>query len=94
MEIVLRMREKDIPQDTQWNDIDYMSTYLDFTYNHTSFKQLPQLVKDLHTNGQHYVVITVSIIIIIITPLRRTPLGQLKVSLQKRCPHFKDSFVH
>ena len=63
MEVVERMREHQIPQDTQWNDIDYMSLYLDFTYNHTSFKELPQLVDNLHTHGQHYVVITVSAII-------------------------------
>lgn len=53
------MRGRGIPQDTQWNDIDYMNAYLDFTYNHTSFRELPQLVDDLHAHGQRYVVITV-----------------------------------
>lgn len=66
MEVVQSMRDHDVPQDTQWNDIDYMNMYLDFTYNHTSFKELPELVDDLHNHGQKYIVITVSIIIIII----------------------------
>lgn len=60
MEVVLRMRENGIPQDTQWNDIDYMHSYLDFTYNHSTFKQLPQLVDNLHDHNQHYIVITVN----------------------------------
>jgi lysosomal alpha-glucosidase len=58
LEIVQRMRDHNIPQDTQWNDIDYMSRHLDFTYNHTSYSTMPQLVDNLHAHGQHYVVIT------------------------------------
>lgn len=58
------MREFGIPQDTQWNDIDYMHNHLDFTYNHTTYSQLPQLVQNLHDHGQHYVVITVSLLYI------------------------------
>ena len=58
-EVVERMRSYGIPQDTQWNDIDYMNIYLDFTYNHTTFEQLPQLVDNLHSHGQRYIVITV-----------------------------------
>ena len=64
LEIVERMREFGIPQDTQWNDIDYMHNHLDFTYNHTTYSQLPQLVQNLHDHGQHYVVITVSLLYI------------------------------
>ena len=60
LQVVERMREYGIPQDTQWNDIDYMSEHLDFTYNHTSYATMPQLVENLHNHGQHYVVITVS----------------------------------
>jgi len=44
-------------QDAQWNDIDYMRSHLDFTYDHDSFASLPQMVDDLHANGQHYVMI-------------------------------------
>lgn len=58
LDVVKRMRAREIPQDTQWNDIDYMSSHLDFTYNHTSFAELPKLVANLHEHGQHYVVIT------------------------------------
>ncbi|XP_019853735.1 PREDICTED: lysosomal alpha-glucosidase-like [Amphimedon queenslandica] len=58
LEVVERMRHYGIPQDTQWNDIDYMSDHLDFTYNHTSYATMPQLVDNLHAHGQHYVVIT------------------------------------
>ena len=34
-----------------------MRNFLDFTYDHTNYKTLPQLVDDLHQNGQHYVMI-------------------------------------
>ena len=47
------------PQDTQWNDIDYMHDHLDFTYDEEKFGNLPSLVSNLHDHGQHYVVITV-----------------------------------
>nr|XP_026693555.1 LOW QUALITY PROTEIN: lysosomal alpha-glucosidase-like [Ciona intestinalis] len=56
-DIVKRMREAKIPQDVQWNDIDYMSKRLDFTYDKTTFDTLPQMVEDLHENGQHYIMI-------------------------------------
>ena len=49
-----------LSQDTQWNDIDYMHDYLDFTYDPKVFGDLPSLVANLHDHGQHYVVITVS----------------------------------
>uniref|UniRef100_A0A7N6BV76 P-type domain-containing protein n=1 Tax=Anabas testudineus TaxID=64144 RepID=A0A7N6BV76_ANATE len=43
--------------DVQWNDIDYMSQYMDFTFDSTNFATLPDLVKDLHTHNQRYVMI-------------------------------------
>ena len=49
-----------ILQDTQWNDIDYMHKLLDWTYDTTRFGGLPDVVADLHKNGQHYVMIIVS----------------------------------
>ncbi|XP_072044621.1 lysosomal alpha-glucosidase-like isoform X1 [Amphiura filiformis] len=55
--VVERMRAAGIPQDTQWNDIDYMNNTLDFTLGGT-FKDLADLVNDLHANGQHYMMIT------------------------------------
>ena len=34
-----------------------MKNFRDFTYDHTNYKTLPQLVDNLHENGQHYVMI-------------------------------------
>uniref|UniRef100_A0A7N6FL29 Uncharacterized protein n=1 Tax=Anabas testudineus TaxID=64144 RepID=A0A7N6FL29_ANATE len=56
-EVVKSMRNYKIPQDVQWNDIDYMSQYMDFTFDSTNFATLPDLVKDLHTHNQRYVMI-------------------------------------
>ncbi|XP_035038068.2 lysosomal alpha-glucosidase isoform X3 [Hippoglossus stenolepis] len=56
-EVVKKMRNYGMPQDVQWNDIDYMDQYLDFTLDSTNFATLPELVKDLHTHGQRYVMI-------------------------------------
>ena len=47
-------------QDTQWNDIDYMRDYLDFTVDQRQYRELGELVDDLHSNGQRYVMIVVS----------------------------------
>eukprot|EP00731_Ephydatia_muelleri_P028413 Em0020g57a len=55
--VVNRMREKGIPQDTQWNDIDYMRSNLDFTFDPVRYAELPSLVDDLHHYGQKYVMI-------------------------------------
>ncbi|XP_042590642.1 lysosomal alpha-glucosidase-like [Cyprinus carpio] len=55
--VVKEMRNYGIPQDVQWNDIDYMDHALDFTYDTTNFSSLPDLVKDLHRHDQHYVMI-------------------------------------
>ncbi|NXU89451.1 LYAG glucosidase, partial [Xiphorhynchus elegans] len=44
-------------QDAQWNDIDYMDGYRDFTFDSQKFASLPSLVEDLHKHGQHYVMI-------------------------------------
>lgn len=44
----------------QWNDIDYMDEYRDFTYNKAKFDGLPEFVDDLHSKGMHYVLMIVS----------------------------------
>uniref|UniRef100_A0A8C3M4N7 Uncharacterized protein n=1 Tax=Geospiza parvula TaxID=87175 RepID=A0A8C3M4N7_GEOPR len=54
---VRAMRNYQIPQDGQWNDIDYMDGYRDFTLDSQKFASLPSLVEDLHKHGQHYVMI-------------------------------------
>ncbi|XP_072415319.1 lysosomal alpha-glucosidase [Chiloscyllium punctatum] len=56
-EIVKQMRKAGIPQDAQWNDIDYMIDYRDFTFDPQNFATLPQMVADLHSHGQQYVMI-------------------------------------
>jgi lysosomal alpha-glucosidase len=49
------MHDANFPVDVQWTDIDTMSNHLDFTYDNKSFHGLPELVRDLHSNGRHYV---------------------------------------
>ncbi|XP_068177890.1 lysosomal alpha-glucosidase isoform X2 [Antennarius striatus] len=56
-EVVKRMRSYEIPQDVQWNDIDYMEDFKDFTYDSENFSTLPDMVKDLHAHDQRYVMI-------------------------------------
>ncbi|KAG7222581.1 hypothetical protein INR49_016178 [Caranx melampygus] len=56
-EIVKSMRNYGIPQDVQWNDIDYMDQFMDFTIDPTKFATLPDMVKDLHAHDQRYVMI-------------------------------------
>nr|XP_004569114.1 lysosomal alpha-glucosidase isoform X1 [Maylandia zebra] len=56
-EVVKSMRNYGIPQDVQWNDIDYMDKFMDFTYESKKFDTLPELVRDLHAHNQRYVMI-------------------------------------
>ncbi|XP_008434919.1 lysosomal alpha-glucosidase [Poecilia reticulata] len=56
-EVVRRMRNYGIPQDVQWNDIDYMDQAKDFTFDPMNFNTLPDLVLDLHAHNQTYVMI-------------------------------------
>ncbi|XP_026159866.1 lysosomal alpha-glucosidase isoform X2 [Mastacembelus armatus] len=56
-EVVKSMRNYGMPQDVQWNDIDYMDRFMDFTFDSTKFATLPDLVKDLHAHDQRYVMI-------------------------------------
>ncbi|XP_063961375.1 lysosomal alpha-glucosidase-like isoform X2 [Lytechinus pictus] len=54
MAVVERMRQAKIPQDVQWNDIEYSVGRKDFTLNPDTFGNLPTLIADLHANGLHY----------------------------------------
>lgn len=56
-EVVKNMTKANMPLDVQWNDIDYMDAYRDFTYNHTSFKDYAEMVKEFHDQGRKYVMI-------------------------------------
>ena len=42
-----------------------MRDHLDFTYDQEQYGELPELVDDLHENGQRYVMIVVSILCVI-----------------------------
>ncbi|XP_066934983.1 lysosomal alpha-glucosidase-like [Clytia hemisphaerica] len=50
-----RMVDNQIPQDTQWNDIDYMNSHLDFTIDPTNFADLPSFSQKLRSSGMHYI---------------------------------------
>ncbi|GFQ88016.1 lysosomal alpha-glucosidase [Trichonephila clavata] len=54
-ETLQRNLDKGVPIDVQWNDIDFMKRYLDFTYDPVNFAKLPEFVDDLHARGMHYV---------------------------------------
>ena len=55
------MRKYGIPQDVQWNDIEYMDRHLDFTINQSNWGGLGDFVKKLHdTFHQRYIPIVVS----------------------------------
>ncbi|XP_055950266.1 lysosomal alpha-glucosidase-like [Argiope bruennichi] len=57
-ETMQRNLKAGIPLDVQWNDIDYMDKFKDFTYDKDKFANLPEFVEELHSKGMHYVVIT------------------------------------
>ncbi|KAK7508001.1 hypothetical protein BaRGS_00000966 [Batillaria attramentaria] len=48
----------ELRKDVQWNDIDYMNKFKDWTYDSDlRYKGLREIVDDLHSNDQRYVVI-------------------------------------
>ncbi|XP_041362596.1 lysosomal alpha-glucosidase-like [Gigantopelta aegis] len=55
--VIARNRAANMPYDVQWTDIDYMKEHLDWTYNKFSFVGLPDIVRDLHSHDQKYVII-------------------------------------
>lgn len=54
-EIWDRTRAAGIPFDVQWNDIDYMDSAKDFTYDKKKFAGLPDFVRELQSVGMHWV---------------------------------------
>lgn len=54
-EIASTFREKQIPCDAIWMDIDYMEGFRVFTFNKTNFPNPKQLNNDLHAKGFHSV---------------------------------------
>lgn len=51
LEIAKTFREKAIPCDVIWMDIDYMDGFRCFTFDQERFRDPKSLVKDLHLNG-------------------------------------------
>ncbi|RWS02510.1 Lysosomal alpha-glucosidase-like protein, partial [Leptotrombidium deliense] len=57
MKIWNNTKNAKIPFDVQWNDIDYMDNFNDFTYDKTTYSGLPEFVELIHKLGMHYVMI-------------------------------------
>jgi len=49
------MDAAEFPYDVQWTDIDAMSSALDFTYDEKNFHNLSDVVRQLQSDGIHYV---------------------------------------
>ncbi|XP_055509928.1 lysosomal alpha-glucosidase-like isoform X1 [Leucoraja erinacea] len=56
-QVVENMTRAYMPQDVQWNDLDYMDKKKDFTYNMQYFGDYAQMVKEFHKKGLKYVMI-------------------------------------
>ncbi|XP_068119695.1 lysosomal alpha-glucosidase-like [Hyperolius riggenbachi] len=56
-EVVKNMHNADMPLDVQWNDIDYMDAYRDFTYDQKRFGDYAEMVKGFHEQGLKYIMI-------------------------------------
>ena len=63
------MRKYGIPQDVQWNDIEYLNEHKDFWVD-LDWSGLGDFVNKLHDSyGQHYIPIVVSILILFASSL-------------------------
>ncbi|KAI8142898.1 alpha glucosidase [Fennellomyces sp. T-0311] len=56
--VIKGYKDHNIPLEVGWVDIDYMDTFQDFTFDPVNFpeERMIQLGKDLHANGQRFVV--------------------------------------
>ncbi|KAF7376773.1 Glycoside hydrolase family 31 protein [Mycena sanguinolenta] len=55
--VVQRMRDANIPLETQWTDIDLFHAFRDFTTDPVTFPlgEVVELITQLHQNSQHYI---------------------------------------
>ncbi|ESO09715.1 hypothetical protein HELRODRAFT_119637, partial [Helobdella robusta] len=53
---IKRNRDIGIPYDVQWSDVDYMERWKIWTYDKYLYKDLPQLVAELHENFMKYII--------------------------------------
>ncbi|KAM9296667.1 lysosomal alpha-glucosidase-like, partial [Gastrophryne carolinensis] len=56
-EVVKNMTLAKIPLDVQWNDIDYMDAYRDFTFDKQRFGDYEKMVQEFHEQGRKYIMI-------------------------------------
>ncbi|XP_051686446.2 lysosomal alpha-glucosidase [Oryctolagus cuniculus] len=56
-QVVENMTRAHFPLDVQWNDLDYMDSRRDFTFNRDGFADFPAMVHQLHQGGRRYVMI-------------------------------------
>ncbi|XP_021046862.1 putative maltase-glucoamylase-like protein FLJ16351 [Mus pahari] len=56
-QVVQRTRDAEIPYDVQYSDIDYMNGSKVFTIDEQAYPRLSDFAKDLHDNGQKYIII-------------------------------------
>ncbi|XP_023932526.1 lysosomal alpha-glucosidase isoform X2 [Lingula anatina] len=57
LDVALRTHAAGIPQDVQWDDLDYSYGWMDFTYDAERFGDVPGLARTLHDMGMHYMMI-------------------------------------
>ncbi|GAB1607821.1 lysosomal alpha-glucosidase-like [Argonauta hians] len=57
LQVMDRVRQAGIPQDVQWNDIDYMYKKRVFTTDSVTFGNQSALVAEIHRRGMKYVII-------------------------------------
>lgn len=53
-QVYQEMRDRHIPYDVQWTDIDVMKNHEICTYDNETFPGLPEFIQTLHENNKKY----------------------------------------